>query len=182
MAGGDRGAGIHGRRPIHSLPEGSALAMKDFVDRSLQFLADWLFHLVDFVEEVWAWAVDQVNRLTQVPWDKWPLWKQIVLVIVAGFVLYALLAALRQLWSAALGVLSALVTFVGTLIVALPALVLASAVALGGLWLVNNFHDFGSLMHVLNEGGDKAHDDKAHDRDGPPPARHFPGETTGGNR
>jgi hypothetical protein len=47
-------------------------------------------------------------------------------------------------------VLSALATFIGTLIVTLPAILLAGAVALGGLWVINNFHDLSSLRSILN--------------------------------
>ena len=153
------------------VPEADALAVKDLLDRTLNLVEDGATRLLDFIEYVWGWAMDQVDRLTQVPWEKWPLWKQIVLVVVAGFVVYALFLALRQLWSAALNVLSALVSFVGTLIVTLPAIVLASAVALGGLWVINNYHGLQDLKGIL--GGDS----------GPSaPARHGPQDTTGGNR
>ena len=158
------------------VPEADALAVKDLIDRTLNLVEEGATRLLDFIENVWAWAIDQIDRLTQVPWEKWPLWKQVLLVVVAGFVIYALFLALRQLWSAALNVLSALVSFVGTLIVTLPAIVLAGAVALGGLWVINNYHDLSSL-HALRDllGGDGG-------GNSPPPVRHGPRDTTGGTR
>lgn len=148
------------------------MAVRDLLDRTLNLIEDGATRLLDFIEYVWGWAMGQVDRLTQVPWDKWPLWKQIVLVLVSGFVLYALFLVLRQLWSAALNVLSALVSFIGTLIVTLPAIVLASAVALGGLWVINNYHDLHDLKGLL--GGDSG--------SSAPPARHGQQDTGGGSR
>lgn len=153
------------------------MAVKDFTERSLNFVADVIGRLADFIANVWAWAMEQVGLLTQVPWDKWPLWKQIVLIVVAGFVLWALFLALRQLWSAALNVLSAVVSFVGTLIVTLPAIVLAGAVALGGLWVINNYHGLSSLHALMN-----FLDDGSGGGSPAPPVRHAPRETTGGAR
>jgi hypothetical protein len=125
---------------------------------------------------VWAWSTDQIVRMTQVPWEKWPLWKQILLIIVAGFVVYALYIAARQLWWAALNVLSALATFIGTLIVTLPAILLAGAVALAGLWVINNFHDLSSLRSIINL---PDHDGGSPSSSAPPAARHGPAETIG---
>lgn len=154
------------------------MAVKDLLDRTINLVQDGATKLVAFVEWVWWWAMDQVDRLTQVPWEKWPLWKQIVLLAVAAFVLYALFLVLKQLWTAALNVLSALVSFVGTLIVSLPALLLASAVALGGLWVVNNYRDLSSLhdLRDLLGGGDRDGGNAA------PPAKRGTRDTGDGSR
>jgi hypothetical protein len=154
------------------------LAVKQLSDESLQFLADGLAWVLGIIEAVWAWSTEQIVRMTQVPWEKWPLWKQILLIIVAGFVVYALYIAARQLWWAALNVLSALATFIGTLIVTLPAILLAGAVALAGLWVINNFHDLSSLRSIINlpdhNGGSPSSSAPS-----PPAARHGPAETIG---
>lgn len=141
-------------------------------DQPLQFLADGLAWLVGVIESVWAWTADQISRMTQTPWESWPLWKQILLLVVAGFVVYALFLAAKQLWWAALNVLSAVAAFIGTLIVTLPTILLAGAIALGGLWLINNFHDLSSLRpHITFSGSDG----------GPPrPARRGPAEAIEG--
>jgi hypothetical protein len=151
------------------------LAVKQLSDESLQFLADGLAWVLGIIEAVWAWSTDQIVRMTQVPWEKWPLWKQILLIVVAGFVIYALYIAARQLWWAALNVLSALATFIGTLIVTLPAILLAGAVALAGLWVINNFHDLSSLRSIINF---PDHDGGSSSGSAPSP-RHGPAETIG---
>jgi hypothetical protein len=155
------------------------LAVKQLSDQSLQFLADGLAWVLGFIEAVWAWSMEQIVRMTQVPWEKWPLWKQILLIIVAAFVVYALYIAARQLWWAALNVLSAVATFIGTLIVTLPAILLAGAVALAGLWVINNFHDLSSLRSIMNflghDGGSPSGSNTT-----PPAVRHGPAETIGG--
>ncbi|MBO0751358.1 MAG: hypothetical protein J2P53_04560 [Bradyrhizobiaceae bacterium] len=132
------------------------MAVKQLSDQSLQFLADGVAWVLGFIQAVWAWSIDQIGKMTQVPWEHWPLWKQVLLVIVAGFVIYALFVVAKQLWWAALNVLSSLAAFVGTLIVTLPTVLLAGAVALAGLWLINNFHDMSSLRSIMH-----GHDDRS---------------------
>jgi len=74
-----------------------------------------------------------------------------------------------------LNLLSAVATFVGTLIVTLPTIFLASAIALAGLWLINNFHGPSSLRSVITfpDGHPNGDTPSA-------PDRHAPDETNGG--
>jgi hypothetical protein len=122
-----------------------AESVKEATDQSLQFLADAISRVAGIIQAVWVWSSDQIVRMTQAPWETWPLWKQVALVIVAGAVIYTLFLAARQLWWAVLNLLSAVASFFGTLIVTLPTILLAGAIALGGLWLINNFHDLPVL-------------------------------------
>jgi hypothetical protein len=122
-----------------------ASSVKLAADQSLQFLVDGLAWVAGVIQPVWAWTSDQIVRMTQAPWETWPLWKQLVLIVVAGIVIYTLYLAARQLWWAVLNLLSAVANFIGTLIVTLPTILLAGAIAVAGLWLINNFHDLSSL-------------------------------------
>jgi hypothetical protein len=126
-----------------------ASAARHAADQWLQFLADGLAWMVGFIQAVWAWTNDQIVRLTQAPWESWPLWKQILFIIVAGAVIYTLFIAARQLWWATLNVVTAVASFVGTLIVTLPTILLAGAIALAGLWIINNFHGLSSLRSIM---------------------------------
>ena len=157
----------------------SALAVQEMSDQSLQFLQDGLAWVVGVIQSVWTWSSDQVVRMSNAPWGSWPLWKQILLVIVAAAVIYALFIAARQLWIAALNVLSALASFIGTLIVTLPMVLLAGAIALAGLWVINNFQDLSSLHSIGTIQGSDA--GSPHGTGATPPASR-PGrtETTGG--
>jgi hypothetical protein len=78
--------------------------------------------------------------LTQVPWQNWPLWKQVLLVIVIAAVAYALFIAARHLWAAAVHLLAAFARFLTALVVTLPAILIAGVVALSGLWVMNNLN------------------------------------------
>jgi hypothetical protein len=128
-----------------------AASARQAIERSLQVVADAFAWAAGVVAAVWAWTSDQIVKMTQAPWETWPLWKQLLLLAVAAFVIYALFLAVRQLWWAALNVLSALASFIGTLIVTLPTILLAGAIALGGLWLINNFHDLSSLHEIMGD-------------------------------
>jgi len=72
-----------------------------------------------------------------------------VLLIVAAAVVYFLFIAAMQLWTAAINVLAAVATFVGTVIVTLPTIFIAGIIALAGLWVINNFHDLSSLRSLI---------------------------------
>jgi hypothetical protein len=157
----------------------SVLAVQQASDQSLQFLEDGLAWVVGFIRSVWTWSSDQIVTMSKAPWESWPLWKQILLVIVAAAVIYTLLLAASQLWVAAVNVLSALAGFVGTLIVTLPTILLAGAIALAGLWAINNFQNLSS-PHSLGafEGRDAG--PPPYETGGTPPAsRPGPGGTTG---
>jgi hypothetical protein len=156
-------------------------SVKQATDQWVQFLADGLAWVIGFIQAVWAWASDQIARMTQVPWESWPLWKQILLLIVAATVIYALFLAARRLWWAALNVLSAVAGFVGTLIATLPTILLAGAIALAGLWIINNFRDLSSLHSIITFPGSDG--SSGNGSGGPPPesaTRHGPAETIGG--
>jgi hypothetical protein len=125
------------------------VAARQAADQSLQFIADGLAWVAGFIHAVSTWANDQIGRMAQAPWDIWPLWKQIVFIVVAVAVIYTLFLAARQLWWAALNLVTAIASFVGTLIVTLPTILLAAAIALAGLWIINNFHDLSSLRSIV---------------------------------
>ncbi len=167
-------------KPLAWAAQGAS-SVKQAIDQWVQFLTDVLIWLVGFIQGVWAWASDQIARMTQAPWESWPLWKQILLVIVAAAVIYALFLAARQLWWAALNVLSAIASFIGTLIVTLPTILLAGAIALAGLWIINNVRDLSSLHSIITfpsgNGG------PSNGRGGPPPGpatRQGPADAIGG--
>jgi hypothetical protein len=162
-----------------------ASAVKQASDQWLQFLADRLAWMTSFIQTVWEWSSEQILRMTQAPWESWPLWKQFLFVIVAALALYALLAAARQLLWAAMNILYAVASFVGVLIVTLPTILLAGAIALAGLWVINNVDSLSSLRSIMTYPG---RDDSPPDGGRVPPAaappakHHGPEEPLGDSR
>ena len=123
--------------------------MKQLSDQFLQFLQWSIAEVLRFIQLVWGWSSDQMVKITQAPWETWPLWKQILLILVVAAVGYALLIVAKQLWTAGINVLAAFATFVGTLIVTLPTIFIAGVIALAGMWVINNFHDLSSLRSLV---------------------------------
>lgn len=123
--------------------------MKQVSDPFLQYLQQGIAEALRFIQLIWTWSSDQIIKVTQTPWEHWPLWKQILLFIVVAAVAYALLIAAMQLWAAAANVLSAFATFIGTVIVTLPTILIAGIIALAGMWVINNFHDLSSLRTLI---------------------------------
>jgi hypothetical protein len=120
--------------------------MENILKQGFQFLqqaVSWIFH---FVEVVWSWSVGQITNLMAAPWQNWPLWKQICLIIVCAAVIVVLYKAAVELWRAAEGILAAFAAFIVVLVRTLPTVLLAGVIALGGVWLINHLDD--SLVHL----------------------------------
>lgn len=114
--------------------------MKEIFDQFLQFLQRGIAEIFRFVHLVWNWSTDQITKVTHVPWENWPLWKQILLIIVVAAVAYALFIAAKELWEAAVKVLAAFAGFLAALVMTLPTILIAGVIALAGLWVINNFN------------------------------------------
>jgi hypothetical protein len=115
-----------------------ATAMKQVFDQLLKFLQQGIAAIFRFVELIWTWSVDQITKLMAVPWQEWPLWKQILLVLIIAGVIYALYRAGRDLLEAGAAILAAFADLLAVLVRTLPHVFLAGAIALGGVWLVNH--------------------------------------------
>src|SRR5215471_1373888 len=112
--------------------------MKQAFDQLLKFLQQGIAAIFHFVELVWTWSVDQITRLMAVPWQQWPIWKQILLVLILAGVIWALYRAGRELLEAGAAILAAFASLLGVLVQTLPHVFLAGVIALGGVWLINH--------------------------------------------
>ena len=118
--------------------------MQQFFDALLRFLQQGISAIFRFVELIWGWSVTQISSLMRVPWQDWPLWKQIFLAAVIVGVVYALYKVAMELWEAGERILAAFATLLGVLVRTLPSVMIAGLVALGGLWVLNNV-DFSKV-------------------------------------
>ncbi len=114
------------------------LAMKQVFDQLLKFLQEGISAIFRFVELIWTWSVDQISKLLAVPWQQWPLLKQVILVLILAGVIWALYRAGRELLVAGAAILSAFADLLGVLVRTLPHVLLAGVIALGGAWLINH--------------------------------------------
>ena len=114
--------------------------MKEIFDQFLEFLQQGIAAIFRFVQLIWTWSATQISKIMQVPWENWPLWKQILLIIIVCAVAYALFIAAMRLWVAGVRVLGAFASLLAAFVYTLPPILIAGALALGGLWLVNNFN------------------------------------------
>jgi hypothetical protein len=108
------------------------------VNQVVQFLQQGIAAIFKFVQLIWTWSLGQVTQVLQSPWQSWPLFKQILLVIVAAAIVFALFKVAKELWEAAERVLVAFATLLGAFIRTLPQVVVAGLIAMGGIWLINN--------------------------------------------
>ncbi|HET7887821.1 MAG TPA: hypothetical protein VFL62_16485 [Bradyrhizobium sp.] len=112
--------------------------MKQVFDQFLKFLHEGIAAIFRFVEMIWTWSVDQIARLASVPWQQWPLWKEILLILVLAAVVWALFRVGRELFYAGAAILAAFAELLGVLVRTLPHVMLAGVIALGGVWLINH--------------------------------------------
>ena len=113
--------------------------MHQFFDQLLRFLQQGISAIFRFVQMIWTWSVDQISRIIDSPWQSWPLWKQLLLLLVVAAVIWAIYKAAMELFTAGEQVLAAFATLLGVLVRTLPQVVLAGLIALGGVWILNNF-------------------------------------------
>jgi len=109
-----------------------------FFDQFVQFVQQGVAAIFRFVQLIWGWSVGQISTLAQVPWQSWPLWKLILLGLIIGGVAWALYRAAKELWEAGERILGAFATLLGVLIKTLPRVLIAGAIALGGVWVLNH--------------------------------------------
>ena len=112
--------------------------MKEVFDQLLKFLQQGIAAIFHFVELIWTWSVGQISKLVAVPWPEWPLWKQVLLVLILAGVLWALYRAAWELLEAGAAILAAFAGLLGVLVQTLPHVFLAGVIALGGVWLINH--------------------------------------------
>ena len=120
--------------------------MQSILNQAFQFLQQGISTIFHFVELVWSWSVGQITKLMAAPWPTWPLWKQILLILVCAAVIVVLYKAAIELWRAAEGILAAFAAFIVILVKTLPSVLLAGLIALGGVWIINHLDD--SLVHL----------------------------------
>jgi hypothetical protein len=112
--------------------------MQQMFNQLLQFLKQGIEAIFRFVQLIWTWSVDQISHLMTVPWQSWPIWKQILLVLVLAGVIWALYKAGKELFEAGEKILGAFASLLGVLVRTLPSVVLAGLIALGGVWVMNH--------------------------------------------
>ena len=112
--------------------------MKQVFDQLLKFLQQGIAAIFHFVQLIWTWSVDQISKLMAVPWQEWPLWKQVFLVLILAGVLWALYRAGREILEAGAAILVAFAGLLGVLVQTLPHIFLAGVIAFGGVWLINH--------------------------------------------
>jgi hypothetical protein len=113
--------------------------MQQIFNQLLQFVQQGVAAIFNFIQLIWSWSVTQVSTLMSVSWQNWPFWKQVLLVVIALAVLYALLSVVMQLFEAGARILTAFATLLIAFVNTLPSVLVAGIIALGGVWLLNNF-------------------------------------------
>jgi hypothetical protein len=130
--------------------------MKQIFDQFLKFLHDGISAIFRFVEIIWTWSVDQIAKLASVPWQQWPLWKEILLVLVLAAVVWALYRVGRELFFAGAAILAAFAELLGVLVRTLPHVMLAGVIALGGVWIINHLDNSLVRMPSWLQASDQA--------------------------
>lgn len=120
--------------------------MQQIVSQILHFLQTGIEAIFHFVEMIWTWAVHQVTKLVEVPWQDWPILKVLLLIVVAAAVVWALYRVFWELWLGAERVLSAFAGLLVVFVQTLPRVLLAGLIALGGVWVMNHLDN--SMMRV----------------------------------
>jgi hypothetical protein len=126
--------------------------MQHAFNQLLQFLQQGIAAIFHFVQLIWTWSVAQISALLAVPWQQWPLWKDILLALVLVAVIWALYRAAIELFAAGERILIAFAHLLSVLVRTLPSIVFAGLIALGGVWLMNHLdNDLIRLPLAFNQ-------------------------------
>jgi hypothetical protein len=112
--------------------------MQQLFNQLIEFMQQGIAAIFRFVQLIWGWSVGQISRVLDAPWQNWPLWKQVLLVLIAAGVVYALYKAAAELWEAGERTLAAFAGLLGALVRTLPNVLIAGLIAMAGIWLINN--------------------------------------------
>ena len=153
--------------------------MQQIFDQFLQFLQQGIAAIFRFVQLIWTWSIGEITKIMQVPWESWPLWKQILLVVVIIAVAYSLFFAARPLWAQGVRLLAAFVGFLGALVYTLPAILVAGCIAVAGLWTLNNFNPDSLPTFTVFE---RSNSGSPNDGNRPSAQTSSPHETTGSSQ
>jgi hypothetical protein len=115
------------------------MTMMQFFNQLVQFVQQGISAVFRFVQVIWTWSVGQITQVIQSPWQSWPLWKQIFLLLVIAGVVWALYKAGKELFKAGERALGAFATLLGVFVRTLPRAMLAGLIAMGGAWFLNHF-------------------------------------------
>jgi hypothetical protein len=118
--------------------------MQQIFNQLLQFLQQGISAIFTFVKLIWTWSMGQITTLMQVPWQSWPLWKQVVLAAIVVAVAFALFKVAKELWEAGEQILAAFAALLGVVVRTLPTVIVAGIIAVSGVWVLNNA-DFSSV-------------------------------------
>jgi hypothetical protein len=109
-----------------------------FLNQLISFLQQGIAAIFRFIRSIWGWSEAQIRS---VPWENLstlPLWKIVLLILVAGVIIYLLYKSLRELVEAGQKALAAFATLLSVFVQTLVPVLLAGITAALGAWIVNN--------------------------------------------
>lgn len=110
-------------------------------EQLIAFLQQGIAWIVRFFETAWRWSFGEIVSMFKKygpVFTSQPIWKQVLMVIVAAAVAYMLFRVLRELLAAVMKILDGFVTLLKAIVQNIVPLLIAGAVAVGGSWVVNN--------------------------------------------
>jgi hypothetical protein len=111
--------------------------MQQFFNLFIDFVLQGVDAIFRFVQAIWMWAVAQVSKLIQQPFQDWQPWKLLILTLIAVGVFWYLYKAMWELWDAGQKILAALGTLMAVLIKTVPQVLIAGLIALAGVFLLS---------------------------------------------
>lgn len=111
--------------------------MQQFFNLFIDFVLQGVGAIFRFVQAIWMWAVAQVSKLIQQPFQDWQPWKLLILTLIAFGVGWYLYKAIWELWDAWQKILAALATLMAVLIKTVPQVLIAGLIALAGVFLLS---------------------------------------------
>lgn len=112
--------------------------MNQIIDAIANFLKLGIDTIVKFIELVWGWSFGKIIVIFQSDWQNLPVWKILLLAVVAVVIAYVLYKVVLQIWAGIVQVFNAFVSLLRDFVNVLPHVLIAGLIAAGGGYVIQN--------------------------------------------
>ncbi len=114
--------------------------MEKFIDIIANFLKMGIDAIFNFIKFVWTWSFGKIITIFQSDWQSLPIWKIVVLAVVAVAIVYVLYKVVMQIWAGVVQVLNAFVSLLRDFVNVLPHVLVAGLIAAAGGYVIQNIN------------------------------------------
>lgn len=112
--------------------------MNQVIDAIANFLKFGIDTIVKFIDLVWSWSFGKIIVIFQSDWQSLPVWKIVLLAVIAAVIVYVLYKVVMRIWSGVVQVFHAFISLLRDFVSVLPHVLVAGVIAAAGGYVIQN--------------------------------------------